>query len=90
MNNSILNSPDALEALRQRKRTIKKKLKASHEQMEETANYLTGGSYTKAATKAQGIARFIVNGLVIYRGFRLCSGIATSLHSLFSPRSRRR
>lgn len=90
MNNSILNSPDALAALRQRKHAIKKQLRASHEQMAETANYLTGGSYSKATSKVQGIGRLVVNGLVIYRGFRLCSSIATGLHSLFSPRSRRR
>ncbi len=90
MNSSILNSPDVLSALRQRKLVIRKKLKASQQQMTATANYLTGGPIPKASSRVHGISRLIINGLAIYKGYRLCSNIATSLHSLFSPRSRRR
>ncbi|MBO4550901.1 MAG: hypothetical protein J5733_09235 [Bacteroidaceae bacterium] len=87
---SIVNSPDVLAALQQRKRSVKKKLEASRTQMTDNVSCLTGGSVPKTVDRLQGISRLIINGLVLYRGFRLCSNVVTSIHSIFSPRKRRR
>lgn len=87
---SILDSPDALAALQERKREVRKKLQDSRQQMTATASSLTGGSLPQAVGKLQGISRLVFNGLVIYRGFRLCSGFVTGLRSLFAPRKHRR
>ncbi len=90
MNNSIVNSPDVLAALQQRKRRIKRKLENSRTQMTDNVSYLTGGRMPKTADSMQKIGRLLINGLVIYRGFRLCSNVFTSIHSLFTPSKRRR
>ena len=87
---SIVNSPDVLAAIRQRKRTVKKKLQASKTQMTDNVSCLTGGSLPKTANRLQSISRLIINGLVIYRGFRLCSGVVSGIHAFFAPRKRRR
>ena len=87
---SIVNSPDVIAALQQRKRTIKKKLQASRTQMTDNVSYLTGGKMPKTADRAQKIARLVLNGLVLYRGFRLCSGVVSGIHSFFTPSKRRR
>ena len=88
--NSIVNSPDVLAALQQRKRTIKKKLQASRTQMTDNVSYLTGGKTPKTTDRVQKIARLVLNGLVLYRGFRLCSGVVSGIHSFFTPSKRRR
>lgn len=90
MNSSIVNSPDVLAALQQRKRRIKKKLQASRTQMTDNVSYLTGGKMPKTTDRVQKIARLLINGLVIYRGFRLCSGVASGIYSFFTPRKKRR
>ena len=87
---SIANSPDALAAIQQRKRSIKRKLQASRTQMTDNVSYLTGGSMPKTANRLQSISRLLINGLVIYRGFRLCSGVVSGIHSFFTPSKRRR
>ena len=87
--NSIQNSPDILAALRQRKHAVRKKLKASREQMIETASCLTG-PMPKGTSNVQRISRLVASGIAIYRGFRLCTSIVSGLHSLFTPRKRRR
>ena len=86
----IVNSPDVLLAMQQRKRYIKTKLNASRTQMKETVNCLTGRSATKKASKAEAITRLIINGIVVYKGFRLYSNAVSSIRSLFSLRKRRR
>lgn len=88
--NSIMNSPDVLAALQQRKRRIKKKLQASRTQMTDNVSYLTGGKMPQTTDRVQKIARLLINGLVIYRGFRLCSGVVSGIHSFFTPSKRRR
>ena len=88
--NSIVNSPDVLAAIRQRKLAIRQRMKASRQQMTERASRLTGGPVPQAANRFQNISRLVTSAFVIYRGFRLCSSILTSLRSIFSPRKRRR
>ena len=87
---NIVNSPDVLAAIQQRKRSIKKKLQASRTQMTDNVSCLTGGNMPKTANRLQSISRLIINGLVIYRGFRLCSGVVSGIHSFFTPSKRRR
>ena len=87
---SIVNSPDVLAAIQQRKRSIKKKLQTSRTQMTDNVSYLTGGSVPKTTDRVQRFSRLLINGLVIYRGFRLCSGVVSGIHSLFTPSKRRR
>lgn len=88
MNSSIVNSPDVLAALRQRKHRIKRKLQDSRTQMTDNVSYLTGGKMPKTTDRVQKIARLLINGLVIYRGFRLCSGVVSGIHSFFTPSKR--
>ena len=88
--NSIVNSPDVLAAMQQRKRKIKKKLQTSRTQMTDNVSYLTGGKMPKTTDRAQKIARLLVNGLVLYRGFKLCSGVVSGIHSFFAPSKRRK
>ena len=90
MSSSIANSPDVLAAIQQRKRSIKKKLQTSRTQMTDNVSCLTGGNMPKTANRLQSISRLIINGLVIYRGFRLCSGVVSGIHSFFTPSKRRR
>ena len=71
MNSNIVNSPDVLDALQQRKRRIKRKLENSRTQMTDNVSYLTGGKMPATTDRVQKIARLLINGLVIYRGFRL-------------------
>lgn len=87
---NIANSPDVLLAIQQRKRSIKKKLQASRTQMTDNVSYLTGGSMPKMTDRVQRISRLLINGLVLYRGFRLCSGVVSGIHSFFTPSKRRR
>jgi hypothetical protein len=86
----IVNSPDVLAALRQRKRKIKRQILNSRTQMTDNVSYLTGGKMPKTADRAQKIARLLINGLVIYRGFRLFSGVASGIYSFFTPSKRRK
>ena len=88
--NSIVNSLDALAALRQRKRKVQRKLQASRTQMTDNVSYLTGGNMPKTADRVQKLTRLLINGLVLYRGFRLCSGVVSGIHSFFTPSKRRR
>ena len=87
---NIVNSPDVLAAIQQRKRSIKRKLQASRTQMTDNVSYLTGGKMPKTTDRVQKIARLLINGLVIYRGVRLCSGVVSGIHSFFTPSKRRR
>jgi len=86
----ILDSPDVLVALRQRKRVIKRRLDASRLQMTERASFLTGGSVQKKADRLHGIGRIVVNAFAVYRGIRLCTDIISGIRSVFTPRKRRR
>ena len=90
MNSNIVNSPDVLAALQQRKRRIKRKLENSRTQMTDNVSYLTGGKMPATTDRVQKIARLLINGLVIYRGFRLCSGVVSGIHSFFTPSKKRR
>ncbi len=87
---SIANSPDALAAIRQRKRSVEKKLKASRTQMTDNVSYLTGGPLPKTAGRMQSIGRIISTALVAYQGFRFVSGFVSGFNSLFKPTKRRR
>ena len=87
---SIVNSPDALAAIQQRKRSIKKKLQASRTQMTDNVSYLTGGNMPKTTDRVQKITRLLINGLVLYRGFRLCSGVVSGIQSFFTSSKRRK
>ena len=88
--NSIVNSPDVLAALQQRKQTIRKKMQASRTQMTDNVSYLTGRKVPQTTDRMQRIARLFINGFALYRGFRLCSDFFSGIHSFFTPRKRRR
>lgn len=87
---SIVNSPDILDALRQRKRFVKRRLEASRLQMQEAANNLAGGNVSKTTNRALTVSRLVINGIAIYKGIRFCTGVASSIRSLFATFRRRR
>ena len=87
--NSILNSPDILATIQQRKKATSLKLKASRQHIVETTNFLTG-PLPKATNKAQNISRFVSNGITIYKGVRICASVLAGLYFLFGRRKRRR
>jgi hypothetical protein len=87
---TIANSPDVLAAIQQRKRIIKRKLKTSRSQMTGDFSFLTGRSVPATTSRMQKMARLLINGIAIYRGFRLCMDVASGIHSLFTPRKRRK
>lgn len=87
--NSILNSPDILAAIQQRKKATGLKLKASRQNIVETTNLLTG-PLPKATSKAQNISRFVSNGITIYKGVRICASVLGGLLFFFGRRKRRR
>lgn len=86
--NSILNSPDVLAALQKRKHLTGKKLEASRQRIVKTAGFLVSPQ-PQASSRIQNINRFVSNGLVIYKGIRICVGVLSSLHFLFGRRRRK-
>ena len=86
---SILESPDVLAALRQRKRQTEKKLEASRQRMQATVSQFYAPA-SQATSRAQSISRFVSNGIVIYRGIRLFSNILSTFSTLLPRRKRRR
>lgn len=86
---SILNSPDILAALQQRKRATGRKLKASRTRISERAN-LFWAPLPQTASRTQHISRLVSNGLIIYNGIRICSNILSAVQSIFGRRRRRR
>ena len=89
----LVNSPDVLLALRQRKRYVRMKLQASRTRMKEGVSLLPGMSPArgKARTldRVQVFARIAMNGILAYRGYRLCMNVVRTIRSLFSTRRRR-
>ena len=49
-----------------------------------------GGSMAMTTDRTQSISRLIINGLLLYRGFRLRSGGVLGIHSFLTPGKRRR
>lgn len=88
MTTSILDSPDILLALQQRKRRVGRRLKASRQRITERASQFYA-PLPKATSRAQTVSRFVSNGVVIYKGFRIFTNVVTTLRSLFG-RTRRR
>lgn len=86
---SILDSPDILLALRQRKKATGRKLKASRQHIMETASQFYA-PLPKATSRAQSVSRFVSNGITIYKGFRIFTTVISTFRSLFSSRKRRR
>ena len=86
---SILNSPDILAALQQRKRATGRKLKASGQRIKDTAN-LFWSPMPKTASRAQHISRFVSNGVLIYNGIRIFASVYSTMRTLFGHRKRRR
>ncbi len=86
---SLLNSPDILTALQQKKRATERKLKASRLQILESANQFWS-PMPKATSRAQSISRLVSNGFLIYNGIRVFSQVVSSVRSLFGFRRRRR
>ena len=87
--NNILNSPDILAALQQRKVATEKKLKVSRQRIMNDANQLWA-PLPKSTSRAQRISHLVSNGLFIYNGIRVFAQIYSATRSLFGPRSRRR
>lgn len=87
---SIVNSPDILAAMRERKHFVKRRLEASRVQMQEAANNLAGGNVSKTTSRALTVSRLVMNGIAIYKGFRFCTGVASSIRSFYALIRRRR
>jgi len=86
---SILNSPDILVALQQRKKATGQKLKTSRLRIIETASQLWS-PMPKSASKAQVISRMVSNGVLIYNGIRIFANVVSTFRSIFGRRRRRR
>lgn len=86
---SILDSPDVLAALRQRKRATGRKLEASRHHIMETTSLLTS-PLPKATSGVQRVSRIVSSGFVIYKGFRIFSNVVSTFRSAFGHRKRRR
>ena len=86
---SILDSPDVLAALQQRKKATGRKLKASRQRMQVTANQFYS-PVPKATTRARSISRLVSDGFFIYKSLRLFASVVTTMGSLFGSRKRRR
>jgi len=87
--NSILNSPDILAALQQRKKATEQKLKASRQQFVTTANQFWS-PMPRNASKTQRISRLVSDGVLIYNGIRIFASVLSAARSLFGHRRRRR
>lgn len=85
----ILDSPDVLQALQQRKQATGRKLEASRRRIMDTASQFYA-PLPKATSRAQHISRFVSNGITIYKGFRIFTTVVTAFRSLFTRRKRRR
>lgn len=86
---SILNSPDILAALQQRKRATARKLQASRKHIIETANQFWT-PVPKATNRVEHIGRFVSTGFFLYNGYRIFSNVFSTVRSLFGHRKRRR
>lgn len=86
---SILNSPDILAALRQRKKATDRKLKASRQRIMDTASQFWS-PLPKATSRAQSVSRIVSNGLLIYNGIRIFVNAFSTMRALFGHRRRRR
>lgn len=88
--NGIANSPNVLAAIRERKQAVKGQLQTSRTTMLENVRSMTGTASPQASNRLQSVSRLITKGILIYQGFRFCSNIFSSIHSIFSLRKRRR
>lgn len=86
---SILNSPDILAALQQRKKLTEQKLQASRVHIMESANQFWS-PLPKTTSRAQYISHLVSNGVIIYNGFRIFTSILSAFRSLFGSRKKRR
>jgi len=87
--NSILNSPDILVALQQRKLATEQKLKTSRTRIQEMGKQLWS-PMPKATSRAERVSQLVSNGVMIYNGVRIFASIISSVRSLFGPKRRRR
>lgn len=86
---SILDSPDILTALRQKKKATGRKLETSRQHIMDTASQFYS-PLPKATSRAQSVSRFVSNGIAIYKGFRIFTSVVSTFRSLFGHRKRRR
>ena len=86
---SILNSPDILIALQQRKRATERKMEASRQRIMDSATQFYA-PLPKATSRAQHISRFVSNGFAIYKGLRVFTSVVSTFRSLFGHRKHRR
>lgn len=86
---NILDSPDILVALQQRKRATEQKLEASRQRIMDSATQFYS-PLPKATSRAQHISRFVSNGFAIYKGIRVFTSVVSAFSSLFGHRKRRR
>ena len=86
---SILDSPDILAALQQRKKATSRKLKASRTSIMGKANQFWS-PLPKATSRAQHISRFVSNGFLIYNGIRIFANVYSTMRMLFGRGKRRR
>ncbi|MCH5168363.1 MAG: hypothetical protein J1F27_01890 [Prevotellaceae bacterium] len=84
---SILQSPDILAALRQKKKNTARRLKESRLRVQEAAGDFT--SSRKSASGTHGVTRLISNGIAAYEGIRLFMSVYSAVRVFFGFRRRR-
>lgn len=84
---NILNSPDILATLRQRKMVTGRKLKASRTRIQKEAGQLWS-PVPKATSRAQNISRLVSNGYALYNGFRIFFSVFSAARTLFGSNKR--
>lgn len=85
---SILNAPDILAAVQERKMQKKQALNASRQRLQKAMQNLTA-PLPKTTGKASNVSRMVSTGFMIYNGTRIGLKIFTALRSLFGRRRRR-
>jgi len=86
---TIINSPDILAALQQRKTETGRKLKTSRQHIIEEANQLWA-PMPKSTSRAHSISQLVSNGVFIYNSIRILASVISATRSLFGIRRKRR
>lgn len=85
---SIMQSPDILAALQQRKKVTARRLQASQQRVLDASATFT--SSRKTADGKPSISRLVSNGIAAYEGIRIFLNVFSAVRTLFGHRRRRR
>ena len=85
---SIMQSPDILAALQQRKKVTARRLQASQQRVLDASATFT--SPRKTADGKPSISRLVSNGIAAYEGIRIFLNVFSDVRTLFGRRRRRR